>query len=61
MGLHLISLFSTEQLSKQILKKYGKESLIKISEDTNSEGEEVLTITVVKKIAPEDKAVYEKR
>jgi hypothetical protein len=61
MGLHLTSLFSTEQLSKQILKKYGKESLIKISEDTNSEGEEVLTITVVKKIAPEDKAVYEKR
>jgi hypothetical protein len=46
--MNLTSLFSTEQLANQILKKFGKETLIKTTESKNDEEEEVITVTIVK-------------
>jgi hypothetical protein len=46
--MHLTSLYSIEQLSTALKAKYGADALVKTTEDKNSEGQDIVTVTVVK-------------
>lgn len=50
--MHLTSLYTIEQLRRAMIRQYGAEALIKATEAKDSEGQDVITITVVKAAKP---------